>query len=341
MLIKQNGFNPRLNKNLSAVLILVGQEPLLLNNLAVLIKQTWSQQVGDDVDQRVLHINNPNDWRALQEEANSYSLFCNSVLLDVRFDKKTLDASGKAVLQHYLTEPNPRCLVLIRAPDLAVKQLNTLVNLDNLQIMSIGSPSSSEVKQWIQSRLKDLGTPSEPGIAELIQQYNEGNLLACSQVLDKLAILTEPGASLTLSMVKEQLINQCDFSLYELADACLIGDGMKALLLLRQAAANKGEATLVLWLLTQEIRLLMQLQPFAGQSAALRDKAMQLKIWSSRQGLYLKAIARYQPTVLPYLLSLCTQLDSDIKTGQSSQVWNLFEMIALSLCTGKQVGYHA
>ncbi|MGQ3891420.1 DNA polymerase III subunit delta [Legionella sp. CNM-4043-24] len=338
MLIKQNGFNLRLNKTLPSVFLLIGQEPLQLDNLAVLIKKTWSQQSGADVEQSIIHIHNASDWQRVAEEANSYSLFSNTVLLDVRFDKKTLDASGKAMLEHYLKSPNSRCLILIRAPDLPVKQVSNLASHDSVHVMSIGTPSPTEIRQWISSRLNAMGAQVDPGIPALIQQYNEGNLLACSQLLDKLAILIEPGTALTAETVKEQLINQCEYSLYELADACLTGDSVKTLLLLRQAAANKTEATLVLWLLTQETRLLMQLQPFAGQPGTLRDKATQLKIWSSRQGLYLKAAGRCQPATLTNLLRLCNKLDSDIKTGHNRQVWNNFELIALTLCSGKQIG---
>lgn len=338
MLIKQSGFNLRLHKTLPAVFFLCGQEPLQLNNLALLIKKTWSKQTDGDVEQSIIHINNAADWQVLAEEANSYSLFSNAVLLDVRLDKKTLEAAGKTVLERYLQEPNPRCLVMIRSPELPLKQLTAMSNHDAVHVMNLTAPSANEVKQWISSRLADMGTRFDASIPGLIQQYNEGNLLACSQLLDKLAILVEPETVLSVEMVKEQLINQCEYSLYDLSDACLNADAVKALLLLRQAAGNKTEATLILWLLTQEVRLLLQLVPYTGQVAALRDKATELKIWSSRQALYQKAVARQRANDLSALLQFCNKLDSDIKTGQSHRIWNSFELIALSLCSGKQIG---
>jgi len=338
MLIKQSGFNLRLHKTLPAVFFLTGQEPLQLNNLALLIKKTWSQQADDDVEQSIIHVNNAADWQIVAEEANSYSLFSSKVLIDVRFDKKTLDAAGKTTLERYLQEPNPRCLIMIRAPELPLKQLTAMTNHDAVHVMTIATPGANEVKQWINTRLNDMGARFDPNIPSLIQQYNEGNLLACSQLLDKLAILVEPATPLSIETVKEQLINQCEYSLYDLADACLNADAVKALLLLRQSAGNKTEPTLILWLLTQEIRLLLQLAPFAGQGATLRDKAAELKIWSSRQALYQKAAARQHVSHLTALLQFCNKLDSDIKTGQSHLIWNSFELIALSLCSGKQIG---
>lgn len=338
MLLKQTGFNVRLHKALPAVFILTGQEPWQLEQFAGQIKAAWKQHCQDDSEHDILHITAANDWILLEEEANSYSLFSNNRLLDVRYDKKTLDAAGKAFFERYLAQPNPRCLILIRAPELPQKLLTGLAANERIHIMPISPPGSGEVKQWIIARLKALACDFHPDLPALIQQYNEGNLLACAQLLDKLALIAEPGTTLTCDDVQEQLINQCEYTLYELADACLAGDRAKALLLLRQSENNKTEATLVLWLLTQEIRLLLQLLP---GTIPLRDKAAQLKIWSSRVALYQRAVGRYRRDTLQSLLSACCQLDSDIKTGQGRNVWQSFELIALTLCSGKQLGCFA
>ena len=58
-----------------------------------------------EADERIIDINKPTDWSLLTEEANSYSLFSDCVLLDIRFDKKTIDAIGKRIITSYLTTP--------------------------------------------------------------------------------------------------------------------------------------------------------------------------------------------------------------------------------------------
>ncbi len=53
-------------------------------------------------------------------------------------------------------------------------------------------------------------------------------MLACAQAIEKLALVCEEDIQLSIEDVKAQLIDQCEFQLYELADACLsaIGKGI-------------------------------------------------------------------------------------------------------------------
>ncbi|MDP1601695.1 MAG: DNA polymerase III subunit delta [Legionella sp.] len=334
MLIKHSDLDFHPGKKLPAVFFLVGQEFLQVNNQAKAIKSSW-QQNNSDVDLKIVHINAASDWLILEQEANSYSLFSSTVLIDARYEKKTLDATGKAVLERYLKQVNSRALLIIRAPLLPLKQLQTVVNNELVQVIYSNPPTKAVVLQWINLQLGKITLNYDKQIPALIHQYNEGNLLASAQVLEKLALTIDPNAPLTLEDVKEHLVNQCDYSLFELADSCLIGDSVKALQLLRQASGNKTEPTLILWLLTQEIRLLMQL----AQSSSFRDTANQLKIWSTRISLYQRAIKKHNHDFLRSLLHYCCKLDLQIKTSQSKQIWQSFEFIALSLCAGKEVGY--
>jgi DNA polymerase III subunit delta len=339
MLIKHSDLDFQAGKKLPAVFFLVGQEFFQVDNQAKAIKSIWYQNNGNDVDLKILSINAAADWPILEQEANSYSLFSNTVLIDARYEKKTLDATGKAVIERYLKQVNSRALLLIRAPNLPLKQLQSVVNSELVQVIYSTPPTKIVVLKWINEQLKKITFNYDKQIPALIYQYNEGNLLAQAQVLEKLALTTEANSLLTVDDVKEHLINQCDYPLFDLADSCLVGDGVKALQLLRQASGNKTEPTLILWLLTQEIRLLMQLIPTPHQSQSFRDTASQLKIWSQRIRLYQAAIQKYNYDFLRSLLEFCCKLDLQIKTSQNKQIWQSFEFIALSLCLGKEVGY--
>lgn len=338
MLVKQTSLTYHLPKNMPAVFVLTGQEPLQQQALTELIKFTWQQQRNEPFETTVISVNASSDWLQLEQEANSYHLFSSTTFIVAHYDKKTLDAGGKTFFERYLKQTNPDCLILLKAPDLPLKQLTNLANHERVHVFFITAPSASEVKQWLNNRLKKICAGFDPSIPAMIQQYNEGNLLACSQLVDKLELLHDKDQTLTTADVEDQLVNQCDYALYDLTQACLCGDKAKALLLLRQSAGNKTEPTLVLWLLSQEVRLLLQLQSCRPNTQAFKDKASQLKIWSNRISLYQSASGRLQSTLLTTLLHFCNKLDNDIKTGQNGQIWNSFELIALSLCSGQQIG---
>jgi len=340
MLIKQSGLNFNLGKKFPALFFLTGQEPYQLNKFAEHIKLMWATQHETELDGKTIYISSASDWTSLNDEANSYSLFSSKVFIDVRFDKKSLDAPAKAFLEQYLKHPNTECLIVFRTPELTLKALQSFTNHEAVHVIAIGKPDKATTIKWINEQLNKSYQHVDPEIAGIIYQYNESNLLGCAQLVDKLAIIAEPDERLTMDSVQDHLVNQCNYSLFELADACLNGDQIKAIQLLRQSQGNKTEPTLILWLLTQEIRLLMQLCNLSKQMP-IRDAASQLKIWAQRIRLYQQAVTRFDAELLSHLLRYCNKLDMGIKTGQTKQIWQSFEQLAMSVCTGKQVGCFA
>ena len=190
---------------------------------------------------------------------------------------------------------------------------------------------ANATKQWIVSQLNRMNLDYDKSIPTLIYQYNEGNLLACSQVIEKISLLKDNNKKLTIEDVQEHLSNQCDYSMYELADACLQSNLAKALLLIRQSKDNKTEPTLILWILAQEVRLLLQIAQKINQGIPFREAASQLKVWSNKIGLYQTAIKKMKLNILIELLQICEIVDRKIKSGQVSLVWRSLELLALKL----------
>ncbi len=330
MLIKYQALPSLLQKKPHALYVLIGNEPYLLNDAAVQIKQLCLKR--GECEQTVLNIYSPADWSLLIAEANNYSLFSEYVLLDARYDKKTIDAAGKTALTDYIKDVNDRCMVILRAPLLAGKALQWLVDNPNVVVIQLYPLTAQALIQWISAQFISRGMRSEPSVPNLIYEYTQGNMLATAQLIDKLSLCCSSGDVVNTSLVKEHLIDQSHFELFELAAACLGADALKALRLLQQSRLDRTEPTIVLWILTQEIRLLIQLHDLLNQSFSINNACSQLKIWSSRIQLYAKAISRLTLEPLYQLLQECKQLDEMIKTTQSNQIWNKFDRVALALC---------
>ena len=330
MLIKYQALAPHLQKNIKAVYVLVGLDHYLLNDAVLSIKKAWRKR--GETDEKIVDINTAADWEHLLAEANNYSLFSEHTLLDIRFDKKTIDATGKDILSQYLQNINPRCLFILQASAVPAKQLQWLSNNEHVVLVQVVPLTDSALQSWICNQLKSRSIPHEPQVPILIHQYTQGNMLACAQVIEKLTLVSDSTNQLTVEDVRAQLIDQCDFQLYELADACLSANAAKALHLLRQADNNRVEPTLILWLLTQEIRQLIQLSHLLKQSMSLSAACDQLKIWPKRAQSYQVTLTRLALTKLYQLLRDSKQLDERIKTNKSEQIWQLLEKLALALC---------
>ncbi|KTD16124.1 DNA polymerase III subunit delta [Legionella jordanis] len=340
MLIKQQSLSSHLSRQeLPAVFILIGQDHFLLSQSAQQIKQIWKDR-NHDTEETIIHITQASDWSLLVEKANSYSLFASNLFIDVRYEKQNLDSDAKQFLAEYSKKPNSSCLILLRAPNLTAKSLGNFTNHECIHVVQIFSLDSLAMQNWIKERLHQYGISYAPQVPSLIQQHTQGNMLACAQALEKIRLVAD-GTMLSEEAAKAQLFDQCEYQLFELSEACLMANADKVIQHLRHARESGTEPTLVLWLLTQEIRNLIQLMELFEKAVPLASACAQLKIWSTRVKLYQTAIKRMQKKLLFQLLRFCKRIDESIKSSQHSQIWPSLEKVALSLCLAKKVGTFA
>ncbi|QMT60047.1 DNA polymerase III subunit delta [Legionella sp. PC997] len=337
MQIKQQMLAQQVQKKIAPLYMIIGQDNYLLEDSLVTIKSAIKTLYN--FDEKVISIQSAEDWNGVKEEANSYSLFSDIVFLNIFYDKKSVDATGKKILTEYLNSINSRCFIVIRAPNVPAKQLQWLSSNESVMLVLAYPLNSEAVKSWIAMQLKKNSLSYAPQVLDLIHQYTQGNMLACSQVIEKIALSNIPDSKIEIQQVLEHLSYQCDHDLFELVDACLLGNGDKAIQILRHAANNKTEATLVLWLLSQEIRLIMQLSNLIEQKIDIQSACSQLKIWPQRINLYKSCCNRINKTMLQQLHRYCYSIDERIKSSNHyTQVWNFLENATLSLCLGKLIG---
>lgn len=336
MQIKQQILAQQVQKKIAPLYMLIGQDTYLLEESFITIKSAI--QKNENYDEKIISIQSTEDWNTVIDEANSYSLFAETVLLNIFFEKKTLDALGKKILVEYLSSINPRCFIIIRAPNLSSKQLQWLSSHEHA-VLTVAYPLNSDaMKAWIAAQLKKNSIPFDSDVPGLIQHYTQGNMLACAQVIEKIALSHNSKDRITIEQVQEHLSDQCNHDLFELVNACLLGQSEKAIQILRHAANNKTEATLVLWILSQEIRIIMQFSHFLKHKVEIKSASAQLKIWPQRISLYQACCHRFNHATLAQLHRCCYSIDERIKSSMNTQIWNALENLTLALCLGKVIG---
>lgn len=330
MIIPQHALENHLKKNCAPVYIIVGQDPYLFNQAVLSIKQAWQHKTQQDSEETILDIHQSQDWADSFHQANTYSLFSEYQLLDLRFAKKSIDAAGKKAFQSYIDHANPRCLVLIQASELPVKQIQTLTSHPQLMCIQVMPYSPPVFKKFIVQRLQALQIQYEQDVPEIIYQYHQANLLACNQFLELLACMHDLSQILSSTILMTYLRDQSEFSIYELGDACLAGQTTHAIHIIRQIQQAQGEPILVLWVLTQEIRKLVKIHHLQA-SQSFQTICQQLKIWSQKIPLYQKAWQRTSKTQACDLLKRCQNLDEQMKSHRSSLIWQELERLVVEL----------
>lgn len=338
MFIKHNQLSITRNK-LLPVLILLGDEPFQCQRIIAYFKKQWLAAKGalDGID--IIDIETDADWSLLEEKVHRYHLFSDHILIDARYNKKSLEAKGRAFLTGYLAAINPHCTLIIQAPHLSATALKAFQPHQAIEIMLVSPPSKNTIIQWINQRLMQLSIPYDKTIPELLWEYTENNLVATDQALEKIALFAYQQTEISLKAVQALVMYQCQYSPYELSDTCLNGQSLKAIQLLSDCMHNKTEPSLLLWVLAQDIRLLIQIQQASIKGDPDSTLFNRLKIWSSRIYLYKAARSRCSPALLVQLLNACHLCDLSIKSAHSDRIWHLLDAIALSLCTGSPVGY--
>ena len=331
MLIKPQQLHSLLQKVVYPMYFIVGTNRYQMSELTELIKKTRQTAIASDEKQRV--VDNADDWVNAFEEANSYCLFYDATIMTLIHEKKTMDAACKALIQRYLLHTNPQSTLIIQAPLLSAKALSWLNHADNAAIVPVTSPNASQMTHWISMQLNAANLRTTPEIPLLIQQLTQGNQHACEQLIEKLTLSQQQDALLTEQTVLINLMDQSEYSLYELGDALLQNDALKALRVLRFAQNNRIEPTLVLWVIAQEPRVLLQLHERVARGESWSDASAALKIWSSKLRTYQVALSRFDKKKLKTLLSECQRIDLALKTDNNQSTWVNLERIVLSFFT--------
>lgn len=330
MLIKYQALSQHLQKKSYHLYVISGDDPYLSNDALRQIKAMTVAKIEHDQQQFTIQKNE--DWSLFIEQTNTYSLFYSHQLIELCVEKKSIDQAGKTALLTFLSNQDQQTTVILKAPNVPMKQLQWLPNDAAVLLVQIYPFNAREIVGWISQQFKLKNQTHEPKVPELIQHYTQGNMLATAQLLERLDLVVEANTTITEALVKTQLIDQCDYQLFELSDACLTQDTAKSIHLLRQAAFNKTEPTLILWLLTQDIRQLLKIHHCLAQSLSSQAMAATLKIWPQKIKLYEQAVKRHRESQLQDLLLMCATLDHRIKTTQGQAIWIELERLAIKIC---------
>lgn len=327
MLIKQHGFKILLPPTLPRIWILNGEDPYLGLLFRYKLKQIFIKILQESAIHKRLYIYHEDDWDIILSELNNYSLFIEPCILEIYYNKKKITTAEQHIIINNLLINDPMYFILLYMPNINAKALQLLSNNDCIGLLSMKIPNAVMIEHWIISRLNKNKLVYNPQIPKLIYQYTQSNLLACSQLIEKISLTKNNNLELTEKEIRIHLIDQSIYQLYELSDHCLNGKPDQALLILRSLLSANYEPILILWAIAQSIRNLIQFNQFQPD---------QSKILPNKIKIYRHAQQRCSEMQLNTLLNWCNKLDTQIKTHTHAQALSmrLLELLILDFCTG-------
>lgn len=322
-------------RGIAPVYLISGDEPLIAQECGDMVRAA-ARAAGFE---RELHTVEPGfDWDNFYVSTRSGSLFAARRLVELRLPTGKPGEAGASVLAQIAGEAAADIVLLVVSGklDKAARNAKWVSAIERAGITVAVYPiEAGALPAWIARRMRARGLTPADGVVELLAHYFEGNLLACAQEIEKLALV---GArAVTLDDIDGNLGDNARFNVFGLADACVAGDGAQLLRILGSLRAEGTAPVLILWALAREARELAHL---AGALASGRPDAEVLdKVWNRRRPLVRKALARSAEPEWFGALAQAARADRAIKGRGDGDAWHELERLALAIAgVGRRAG---
>lgn len=330
MKVRVDQLAQQLNKNLAPIYILSGDEVLLCQEAADQIRKAAQNH---QIDERLRFVADAQfDWEEVINENQSLSLFSNRRLFDIQIDKMG-EKHSKALTQlgQSLSEDNVILLTLPKI-DARTQKAKWFTQLESKGVfVQIWPIDATRLPAWVQQRAQTLELTLTRGAAGIVCERGEGNLLAISQELEKLALSHGRGAKIDTEKVVESVADSSRYSIFDLSDRLLLGKTKDAMHCLNQLMGEGIESSIILWLFNREIQTLTNLLR-AMQSASLRQACQAEKIWEKRVPFYESAMSRHNAITLPYMQNYLALIDKSIKGLDGPDSATGFRNLVMMFC---------
>ena len=263
------------------------------------------------------------DWDGLLEDGMSMSLFSALKCHIVRFNSSRPGQVGAGFIGQLCENPPQDTVFILVMPKLEqasrnsawVKKINQAGELCELKPVY-----PNQLAAWISERAVGKGISLQPPAAEYLADLTEGNLLASDQELEKLALAFKPNSQISLQQIEDNITRSARYTHYVLLDACLAGQAQRALKILQGLRQEGFLPVQILFALQNALEVLQQLKLAQQQNRLNNGLWQSLRIWKSKQRLYLNALARLSSQQIERGLRGCAKLDR-INKGQQQPLY--------------------
>jgi DNA polymerase-3 subunit delta len=318
----------QLQKGVRSLYTLHGDEPLLQQEMADLIRQSAREQ--GYTERQVFTVAGAHfDWGEVQAAAASMSLFADKLLLDLRIPTGKPGKEGSVALQQLAESVvgNDAVLLLVSLPglDKTSKSSGWFTALEaSGATVQLEPVSRADLPAWIAQRLgqqQQRVLEGEEGQRSLqfFADRGEGNLLAAHQEIQKLGLLYAPG-ELSFEQIERAVLNVARYDVFKLGEAVLAGQHLRVQRMMDGLQAEGVSEVLVNYTLSEDIRSLKRVKDAVAGGRALPQVLREQRVWGRKERLYERILPNLTPAALDRLLQSAHHVDGIVK-GMKLPTW--------------------
>ena len=327
MKISTRQLDSQLRKGLSPLYAVHGPEALLALEACDRIREAARK---DGCTEREVFFAEPGaDWNRFGAGAANLSLFASKRLVELRIPTGKPGAEGGRAIEAYCAKLPDDAITLVALPELEWQQQKSkwFEALERVGVLvEARAVSRDELPEWLAERLSRQGQKASVETLEWLADRVEGNLLAARQEVEKLALLL-PKGEVTLQAIRDAVTDVSRYERDTLLDAIHASDAGRVA---RVVASLEGEGEplpLLLWTLTEELRLMMAL------AANQRPRRF---IPPDRMAALQKTARRHDVATFDRELLRAHHIDRMIKGIETGDPWDSVIELALGLA-GKPI----
>jgi len=318
----------QLNKDLRNIYTLHGDEPLLQQEAADLIRQIARSQ--GFTERHVFTVAGAHfNWAEIHAAGASMSLFADKLILDVRIPSGKPGKEGSVALQQLVESiaGNDAVLLLVSLPriDKTAKSSGWFMALEaNGATVQLDPVERAALPAWIAQRLGvqqlrvregEEGQRSLQFFADRV----EGNLLAAHQEIQKLGLLY-PQGELSFEQIERAVLNVARYDVFKLSEAVLAGQHLRVLRMVDGLKAEGVAEVLVHYALAEDIRSLKRVKDAVASGRPLPHVLREQRVWGHRERLFERVLPQLTQAALGRLLQSAHQVDGIVK-GMKLPTW--------------------
>jgi DNA polymerase III subunit delta len=317
-------------KSAPTVWAVSGDDPLLVGEATDGLRQHF-KSIG--ITERQVEVPDRSfDWKGWIAASGTGSLFSEQRLMDLRLPTGKPGTEGSKAIQAWCANPPADVTLLVSLPraDRAMMASSWFNALDQAgTVIIVPELYRSDLPGWLSQRLRSVGLTATPDAIAWICDQCEGNLIAAHQEILKLALHYEKkDGALDVDDVRQLIADVARFSPFLLGEALLGGDVPRAIRILRGLKAEAEPIPLVLWAVSEDLRMLARTQQLIvnGRSAdmALREA----RIPRHKERLIGNACRR-NPAKTWRALRQAAEVDTIAKGLKNDDPWVALERLAI------------
>ena len=289
------------------VYLLHGEEPYYIDVLSKLFQENVLEDHERDFNETIVYGKDA-DVLAVISEAKGYPMMAERRLVIIREAQELKDIDK---LETYLEQPNPTTVLILAHK---YKKIDARKKVSKL-ISKVGEVFTSEkikdykVADWIEEYIQSTGYKITKKASLLIAESVGNDLSRITNEIDKLFLLLEKGTTINEIHIEENIGISKDYNMFELNNAILQGDYLKAVKIANYFEHNPKSGPLVPIISNMYTNFsnLMKIHFLNDKSQS--SVASSLKVHPYAAGELLKSASLYSPKKLASCISLLYEYD--------------------------------